>query len=983
MNPTPLLPLRGATIELAFAAPARLRFFHQPLVSALVRGLMDGALADEPRLWVAAPESGRVPFARGDLYRFQVFCCAGAEGLLDTLIDRLRRLPAGLDADAAESSFGANLRFRGAVDAFTGERFAGVEDLFPYDAAALAREVGFYCESPPARLRLLSPVRLLRPKEARTGHKGEGRFVHDRGELAGELLGQRLSDTLASLLDAVGAGAGPRGPIGLRVIHDDIGWYDAAYYDAAGAEKPMGGIVGCIELAVEDTAVLPALVLGQYLGIGQRRTFGWGCYRLERADGKGTREPRRPSRTLLARAADPANLELAYRAIRANAQGRRSGGRDADADPEDDIAALAWVEHPEPVDAMLDRIGIALREASYEPQTLRGFILRQEGKSPRPLAVPPFADRVAQRALMQVLQTDCAPLFSTASYGYRRGISRLDARDRLQSLYRQGYQWLYEADIDDFFDSVSHRRLETRLRSLFPDEPAVDLLLGWIGAPVEFHGRRIERGAGLPQGAPVSPLLANLMLDDFDADLEHLGFRLVRFADDLVVACRSRKEAEAAARRVRASLEEIDLRLNRDKSRITRFDDGFRFLGYTFLGDLAVDGPRRRRSRVSGTLRLEDLPPASWLAQLARRDPAVLEELPAPAVAATRELAAAGRHLRAPAGCDEPCTLLVATEGSLLSTSNGRLKVSMADGKVHEQPWTTLAAVLLFGRQKITGPTLTAALASGVPIHFASRGGRYQGVLAGEQPAAPGHALWLRQQAMFAEDALGLTLARELVAARVHNQTQVLRQRARGLPALEQPLAALKALDGRTREADSHAALNGVEGHAASGFFRGVALALPADFGFERRRRRPPPDPFNALLSLGYTLLYQRTDTVLRAAGLLPWQGFYHQGRGRHAALASDLMEPFRHLVERQALAMCNRGELKPGDFLVENGACRLDRRALRTYLAALSARFLVSLEDAATGERGSLHDHLWRMARALIAILDGHASDFVAFRVK
>jgi len=947
-----------------------------------VRRLTDGALENEPRLWIAAPESGRVPFARGDLYRFQVFCCTGGERLLDLLLDRLRRLPAGLPEDAAGSTLGANLRFRSAADSFTGERFAGVEDLFTYDATALAREVGFYCEQPPARVRLLSPARLLRPKSVRAGHKGEGRYVHDRGELAGELFGQRLSDTLASLLQAVGATVSPRSRLELRVIHDDIGWYDTAYYDAEGAENPMGGVIGCLDVAVEDDVALPALVLGQYLGIGQRRTFGWGRYRLECADGKGTQPPRRPSRTLLSRAADPANLELAYRSIRANVQGRQAGRTGAADDPEDDIAALAWVEHPEPVDAMLDRIGIALREASYQPQTLRGFILWREGKSPRPLAVPPFADRVAQRALMQVLQTDCEPLLSAASYGYRRGLARQDARDRLQSLYRQGYQWLYEADIDDFFDSVSHRRLETRLRSLFPDEPGVDLLLAWIAAPVEFLGRRVERGAGLPQGAPLSPLLANLMLDDFDADLEHLGFRLVRFADDFVVACRSREEAEAAARRVRASLAEIDLRLNQGKSRIVHFDDGLRFLGYTFLGDLAVDSSRRERTRATGSLRLEDLPPTSWLAQLARRDPGVLDETPA-ATTATGAATLGQPSLRAPAGSDEPCTLLVITEGSLLSTANGRLRVAMADGYVHEQPWTSLGAVLVFGRQKITGPALTAALETAVPIHFATRGGRYQGVLAGEQPTTAGHGLWLRQQELFAADALGLTLARELVAARIHNQTQVLRQRARSLPSLEEPLAALKTLDGRLVTADGLAALNGIEGLAASHFFRGLARALPAELGFERRRRRPPPDPFNALLSLGYTLLYQRTDSVLRAAGLLPWQGLYHQGRGRHAALASDLMEPFRHLVERQALAMCNRGELKAADFLVENGACRLDRRALRTYVAALSARFLVPLEDAATGERGTLHDHLWRMARALIAILDGQVPAFSAFRVK
>jgi len=730
----------------------------------LVRRLTEGALEGEPRLWIAAPESGRVPFARGDVYRFQLFCCAGGERLLDRLVDRLRRLPAGLPADADRLALGANLRFRSATDFFTGERIKGVADLFAYGAAALAREVGFYQEQPPARVRLLSPARLLRPKDVRARHKGEGRYVHDRGELAGELLGQRLSDTLASLLDAVGTTVAPRSPLGLRVIHDDIGWYDMAYYDAEGAENPMGGVIGCLDLAVEDEAALPALVLGQYLGIGQRRTFGWGRYRLECADGKGTQPPRRPSRTLLSRAADPANLELAYRAIRANVPGRQAGRADAADDLEEDIAALAWVEHPQPVDAMLDRIGIALREASYAPATLRGFILRREGKSPRPLAVPPFTDRIAQRALMQVLQADCEPLLSSASYGYRRGLARQDARDRLQSLYRQGYQWLYEADIDDFFDSVSHRRLETRLRSLLPDEPGVDMLLAWIAAPVEYLGRRVERGAGLPQGAPVSPLLANLMLDDFDADLEHLGFRLVRFADDLVVACRSREEAEAAARRVRASLEEIDLRLNQDKSRIARFDEGFRFLGYTFLGDLAVDTPQQHHTRASGVLQLEDLPPASWLAQLARADPSVLADAPQTPGTAAREAGATDRRrLPAPTGCDEPCTLLVVTEGSLLSTTNGRLRVAMADGQVHEQHWTALGAVL-----------------------------------------------------------------------------------------------------------------------------------------------------------------------------------------------ASDLMEPFRHLVERQALAMCNRGELRAADFLVENGACRLDRRALRTYVAALSGRFLVSLEDAATGERGT-----------------------------
>jgi len=185
-------------------------------------------------------------------------------------------------------------------------------------------------------------------------------------------------------------------------------------------------------------------------------------------------------------------------------------------------------------------------------------------------------------------------------------------------------------------------------------------------------------------------------------------------------------------------------------------------------------------------------------------------------------------------------------------------------------------------------------------------------------------------------------------------------------------------------EASDRVTLNGIEGNAARAFFQGVAAVVPQEFGFSGRKRRPPPDPLNAMLSLGYTILYQRTDSLLRAAGLLPEQGIYHQTHGRHAALASDLMECFRHLVERQAISMLNRGELKTDVFHWPDGqGCRLKHEALTRYLSALSARFLAPLEDAATGIRGSHHQHLWRMARDLIARIDGHGDGFAAFRTR
>ncbi len=981
MDPTSLLPIRCVRLRFCFTTDAHLRFFHQPLVAGLLRNLMEGELKEEPRLWLEATDSGRVPFHRSDGYCFELYCCAGAEDLLDALVGRLRGLPGTLPEDKRGLELGGNLRCVAAEDAHDGRPFRDAGSLSPYDMAALAQEVAHYCREPVHALRFTAPARLLRAKPDRDGRKGEGRYVHDRGELSGDLLGRRIADSLVALGKAVGDG-GLAAPLPIEVLDDDIGWYDGAYYDLEGQESPVGGILGCVRLRVADAAALPALVLGQYLGIGQRRTFGFGRYRLESATGESTRPRRRPSRGVLARAAEPGNLEAAYIAIRDNRAGRHR--RDWE---DEDLAALAWAEEPGPVDAMLDQIADALRRNRYEPAELVGRILRQPGKAPRPLAVPPFADRVAQRAVLQVLGRDVEPLMSAASFGYRRGLSRLNARDRLQSLRREGYDWLYEADIDDFFDSVSHSRLAARLRSLLPDEPAMGLLLRWAAAPVCYRGHRLERAAGLPQGAPVSPLLANLMLDDFDADLEALGFRLVRYADDFVIACRSRAEAEAAAERVRRSLAEVDLRLNEGKSGITHFNDGFHFLGYTFLGDLVVERHREKKGPVSGALRVEDLPPASWLARLAAQHPEVLSDQP-PAEAAVALPGAKDPvervRPRAETSSDEPCTLLVVTEGSRISTSNGRLRVAMAEGHSHEQPLAELGAVLLIGRQSITGPALTAALQARVPVHFATRGGRYLGLLSDGGPGQAGHGLWLRQQRCFGDSATALSLARELIAARIYNQGEVLRQRARGDARLQAPLAQLRAISRRVEQATGRSMLNGIEGLAARHYFGAIALLLPEELGFEGRRRRPPPDPFNALLSLGYTLLYQRVDSVVRSAGLLPWQGFYHEARGTHAALASDLMEPFRHLVERQALSMIRRNELGRTDFVVEpDSGCRLSRRALRAYVSALSSRFVSVLDDAAAGERGTLYEHLWRMARGLVAVIDGRAPGFAAFRIR
>lgn len=140
------------------------------------------------------------------------------------------------------------------------------------------------------------------------------------------------------------------------------------------------------------------------------------------------------------------------------------------------------------------------------------------------MAVPPIYDRVLQRALSQTLSPALEQLMDRHSHGFRPGRSRITASYEIQAAWRSGYRWVYESDIKNFFDSVNLEHLRDRLNGIYYGDPIINAIINWMQAPVRFQGQTIERKNGLPQGSPLSPLMANLMLDDFDSDMQAAGF---------------------------------------------------------------------------------------------------------------------------------------------------------------------------------------------------------------------------------------------------------------------------------------------------------------------------------------------------------------------------------------------------------------------------------------------------------------------------
>jgi group II intron reverse transcriptase/maturase len=233
----------------------------------------------------------------------------------------------------------------------------------------------------------------------------------------------------------------------------------------------------------------------------------------------------------------------------------------------------------------------ALRE-EVESETYWAWPLRlvEVEKKPgseerRTLLVPAVRDRVLQTAVARWMEPYLEKEFNDCSFGYRRGRGVRMAVDRVLELQKKGYRWVVDADIDAFFDSVDRRIALSRLAAVVQDDLAIRLNALWIDHAI-WDGLHLKRPAlGIPQGAVVSPMIANLVLDRLDDRLEGSGLVMVRYADDFVVLAKGKGAAEQALELVTETLEELRLRLHAGKTRVVRYRDGFRFLGVIFLKD--------------------------------------------------------------------------------------------------------------------------------------------------------------------------------------------------------------------------------------------------------------------------------------------------------------------------------------------------------------------------------------------------------------
>jgi group II intron reverse transcriptase/maturase len=240
-----------------------------------------------------------------------------------------------------------------------------------------------------------------------------------------------------------------------------------------------------------------------------------------------------------------------------------------------------------------------LKHNQYSPLPFLKILVDKGNGEARALCVPAVKDRVAQTAVLFAIEPILEREFEACSFAFRKGRSVRQAVYKIKDYYDQGYRWVVDADIDAFFDSVDQSLLLQKVGKLIEDGDIIGLIEKWVKAEV-WDGVSLKvMEKGIPQGSPLSPILANLFLDELDEVMLKNGQKYVRFADDFLILCKTPEKAKQSLEFTNEMLEKLLLKL--DESDIVSFDQGFKYLGVTFVRSLIMvpfDRPKKERKVI-------------------------------------------------------------------------------------------------------------------------------------------------------------------------------------------------------------------------------------------------------------------------------------------------------------------------------------------------------------------------------------------------
>jgi len=558
----------------------------------------------------------------------------------------------------------------------------------------------------------------------------------------------------------------------------------------------------------------------------------------------------------------------------------------------------------------LTQLRAELLGGTYRSGPYRKVTVPKQRPGYRILTIPSLRDRVVHTSLAAALTPIFEPAFEDCSFAYRPDRGVVQAVQRIELWRKKGFETVIEADIVDYFNNVDHGLLSTKVSSLLARLDGAAPVLSLIAQVLQDQGVAMDTpGRGLAQGSPLSPLLANVYLDALDEEIETQGVKMVRFADDFVLLCKSRRKADAALQTCVRILAEHGLSMHQDKTRIVNFDQGFDFIGYLFVRTMALkksrpDGSDTLQSRKAVKSEITDEGVISLGDEGARFDP--------------------GKRV-----------LYLTDPAHRLTVRNRSFSVRRdGDAELIAIPHRRVGRIEVWPGVQFGRDVIDLALASRVEVSLVDALGQTRG---GVNANASRHGgLVLAQAEGVFGRAFRLHIARVLVKARIYNQRVQLARLNRRRQS-DEVKACLVAMQRHFRRLDQASTVDealGLEGAATSLYWPALGQVFECSPSAPFRRTRPATDPHNAAINYLTGILERDIRAAILSVDLHPGLAFLHGVRDRHDGLVFDLMEPFRSpLTEELAAYLFSARRLKTDMFeeQAENGMRISDmgRRAL------------------------------------------------------
>jgi CRISP-associated protein Cas1 len=616
-----------------------------------------------------------------------------------------------------------------------------------------------------------------------------------------------------------------------------------------------------------------------------------------------------------------------------------------------------------------------LQYGTYTASPAKGFYVPKKNGGKRLIGIPTVRDRIIQRLLLDELYFPLEDIFLDCSYAYRPGRNIQQAVQHLYRYYQYQPKWIIKADIVEFFDNICLALLLNALEKLRLEPNTLQLIEQQIKSGIIINGQYQNAGKGLLQGGTLSGALANLYLTDFDQRCLNQGINLVRYGDDFVIGCSNFAEANRVLDKITGWLGGVYLTLKAEKTDIFSPDDEFTFLGYRFA-----------KGKVFAPPPPEPVQQGEWVINDSgtpyfRRKPKPEKPVSRPPKACSIDKpvnfprAAISHYWQ-----DFMSTLYVTDQGAYLSVKNQQFQVFYQGELKIKIPVVRVSNIVLFGCCNASHGAVSMALKRRIPIMYLSQKGRYFGRLQTEGDAKVEYLM--RQVECCQNSEFTRKQAEAIVWAKLHNSRNLLMRLNRRRDSqevdkdfMQKSVNDLDILMDKMFFAESMDALRGYEGKAATIYFQALGRLFTGEFKFEKRTKRPPTDPINSMLSLGYTLLSQNVFSFVQTIGLHTHFGNLHVPRDNHPALVSDLMEEWRaQLVDSLVAYLVNSQIFTIDDFTLpdERGGVYFQTHALKKFLKHWEEKLQSELTHPHTEQKVAYRRAIELQVREYLACLMG-----------